>query len=191
MGTDPMGSDPMGTDPGAVERPQRASEQGAPPGSRKFSAEEMEEIRRETEQRIDEFMKRIGYTDPSRFTDGEGWRWFQYGPARGRAGIVASDPDGEMFLRAESLVMEVPADKDELFTLMRDLLEINMTLAGPTRLAINGQGVFVCATIPIVQLRPGDVPAHIHSVLATAEKFITAPDEEAKREGAKQEDNIT
>ncbi len=156
----------------------------APPVARQMSDEEIEKIRQATEQEIDDFMKRVGYANPAERTDEQGWRWFNYGSARGRVGIVASQSDGEMFLRAESLVMELPSDQESLFSLMRELLEANMTIAGPARLAINGGGVFVCATVPVVELGAGDVPAHIHSVMAIAESFGNLAAEQMQQESA-------
>ena len=151
------------------------------------SEAKLEKVRQATERQIDEFMKRVGYANPSERTDEQGWRWFDYGSAKGRAGIVVSDPGGEMFLRVESLVMGLPSDSDELASLMRELLETNMTIAGPTRLAINGEGVFVCSTMPIVELRSGDVPAHIYSVMTIAESFNNPFSEQVKQEEASQE----
>ncbi len=78
--------------------------------------------------------------------------------------------------------MELPSDREALFALMRELLEANMTIAGPARLAINGEGVFVCATVPIVELGAGDVPGHIHSVMAIADSFANLVAEQMKPE---------
>jgi hypothetical protein len=95
-----------------------------------------------------------------------------------------------MFLRAESLVMRVPSDANELLSLMRELLEANMTIAGSARLGISGEGVFVSATIPVVELAANDVPAHIHSVMAIADSFGHPPVGEVKQEGASQEQSL-
>ncbi len=159
----------------------------APPIARQMSDAELEKIREGTEQEIDDFMKRVGYTNPAERTDDQGWRWFHFGTATGRVGIVESDSDREMFLRAESLVMQLPSDKDELYSIMRELLEANMSIAGSARLAINGEGVFVCATVPIVELGAGDVPAHIHSVMAIADSFGNLAVEQMKQESTNQE----
>ncbi len=169
-----------------AKRGQATSGADAPPVWREMSAAQLEKMRQKTEQQIDEFMKRVGYANPSERTDDQGWRWFDYGSAKGRAGIVESDSDGEMFLRAESLVMKLPSDENEMLPLMRELLEANMTIAGSARLGISGEGVFVSATIPVVELAAGDVPAHIHSVMAIAESFGHPFAEEVKQEGAGQ-----
>jgi hypothetical protein len=181
----------MARDSRTSKQSQTMSKADAPPVSRKMSPAKLKRLRHATERQIDEFMKRVGYTNPSERTDDHGWRWFEFGSAKGRAGVVESDSDGEMYLRAESLVMELPSDQDMILPLMRELLEANMTIAGSARLAINGEGVFVCATIPIVELAADGVPAHIHSVMAIAEKISAPSDEEVKQEGATQEPPVT
>jgi hypothetical protein len=154
--------------PRAVKRRRAKSKVDAPSVSRRISATEHQRIRQAVELQIDEFMKKVGYSDPSKRTDEQGWRWFEFGSARGRAGLVQSESDGQVYLRAESLVMELPSDQEMIPPLMRELLEANMTIAGTARFGISGEGVFVCATIPVVELAPGDVPAHIHSVMEIA-----------------------
>jgi hypothetical protein len=176
----------MARDPRTSKQSQTMPKADAPPVSRKMSPAKLKRLRHATELQIDEFMKRVGYTNPSERTDDHGWRWFEFGSAKGRAGVVESDSDGEMYLRAESLVMELPSDQGMILPLMRELLEANMTIAGSARLAINGEGVFVCATIPVVELAGDDVPTHIHSVMAIAESFGN-PFEQVKQEGASQE----
>ena len=131
-------------------------------------------------------MKKVGYTNPSERTDDHGWRWFEFGLMKGRAGIVQSESDGELYLRAESLVMELPSEEEMVAPLMRKLLEANMTFAGPARLGISGEGVFVCASMPVAELAADDVPAHIHSVMAIAQSFGTPMTEEWNLEGIDQ-----
>ncbi len=176
----------MAKNPRTSQDDRAPSEADTPPVARKMSPAKLEKTRRATELRIDAFMKKVGFANPAERTDDQGWRWFEFGSARGRVGIVASESDGEMFLRAESLVMELPSDQEALFSLMRELLEANMTIAGPARLAINGDGVFVCATVPVVELGAGDVPAHIHSVMAIADSFGNLATEQIKQESANQ-----
>ncbi len=160
----------------AFKYSQTTSGAEAPPVWRELSATKRDKIKHTTEQQIDDFMKRVGYANPSERTDENGGRWFNYGSVQGRAGIIESDADGEMFLRVECRVMEIPSADDELFRLMRELLEANMTIAGAARLGISGESVFVCATVPLVELVPGDVPAHIHSVMTIADS-INKPSE--------------
>lgn len=129
-------------------------------------------VRKAMERQIDEFVKSTGAADPAQRTDPDGWRWFEYGSLRARAGIVEASSDGALYLRTESLVMEVPPDKDEAAALLRELMEANMHIAGPARLAVSGDGVFVCSTIPVAALAVSDVPSHIEAVVALAGKLF-------------------
>ncbi len=153
----------------AYKYSQTTRDADAPPAWRDLSESKRDKIKKATEQQIDDFMKRVGYANPAERTDENGGRWFNYGSARGRAGLIESDSDGEMFLRVESLVMELPTDEAQVLSLMHELLEANMTIAGPARLGISGDSVFVCATVPLVELVPGDVSAYIHSVMTIAD----------------------
>jgi hypothetical protein len=159
----------------------------ASPKSRKMSPAKLKRSKRAAELQIDKFMKRVGYTNPSERTDDRGWRWFEFGSMKGRAAIVQSESDGELYLRAESLVMELPSDQEMVTPLMRELLEANMTFAGAARLGISGEGVFVCASIPVAELGDDDVPSHIHSVMAIAESF-GPPMEDLNFEGMSQKE---
>ncbi len=153
----------------------------AAPKSRTMSPAKRKALRRAAELQIDKFMKRVGYTNPSERIDGDGWRWFEYGSARGRAGIVESGSDRDLFLRAESLVMKLPADQDAIFHLMHDLLQANMNIAGSARLGISGESIFACSTAPVVELAPGDIATHIHSVMALAASFVNPSGEQVKQ----------
>ncbi len=171
----------------AYKYSQTTPDAEAPPVWQTMSATKRDKIKKATEQQIDEFMKRVGYSNPVERTDENGGRWFNYGSAQGRAGIVESDSDGEMFLRVESRVMDLPSDENELVSLMRELMEANMTIAGSARVGISGEGIFVCATVPIVELVPGDVPGHIHSVMTIADRIVSPFGQVEKQEGASQE----
>lgn len=133
--------------------------------------EKRKEIRQAIENEIDEFIKQVGYANPADLTDEQGWRWFEYGSANGRAGVVESRVDQELFLRAESLVAKLPADQEAALPLMQKLLESNLDIAGSARFGIVGENVFVCATIPVAELVPEDIPNFIHSVMALADSF--------------------
>ena len=165
----------MTSDPSVLEQDQQPPD-APPPGSpRKRSAARRKMSRQAVEQQIDAFMVTVGYASPSERTDGHGWRWFEFGSAKGRVGVVQSDSDGELFFRAESLVTELPSEGDELLPLLRELLEANMTIAGSPRLGISGEGVFVCATIPLAELAADGVAANIHSVMSLADRFAGGP----------------
>ena len=122
----------------------------------------------------------MGYDNPSERTDKEGWRWFEFGSAKGRSGIV--EFDGEMYLRTEALAMELPPDKDQSNLLLRELLETNATITGAARLALNGQGVFVCSTVPVVKLTVEETFSHIHPVMEIAASVQNPFAEDVKKE---------
>jgi hypothetical protein len=137
----------------------------------KRSAAKLKRIKQAAEKQIDDFMKQIGCPDPSERTDEQGWRWFEYRSARGRAGILESESNNEMYLRVESLGTELPPDKEQALRFMREILQTNMTIPGPTRMGLSDENVYVCATIPASTLSAGDVPEHIHSVMAIAASY--------------------
>jgi hypothetical protein len=170
----------------AVARPAAAKRSAAKsnPNAPLASAAESKNTKQAVEQQIDDFMKKVGYANPSERTDENGWRWFEYKSARGRAGVVESASDGQTYLRAESLVMQVPADPNVQLSLMNELLETNMTIPGPARLGIGENMVFVCATTPIAKLGADDVPDNIHSVMKIAASFNNPPPGEVTLEEA-------
>lgn len=151
------------------------SKAAAQPAAAKESTTEPRYTKQAVEQQIDDFMKQVGYANPSERTDENGWRWFEYKSARGRAAVVDSPSDGQTYLRAESLVMQVPADPNLQLQLMHELLETNMTIPGPARLGIGENMVFVCATTPLTKLTADDVPDSIHSVMEISASFNNPP----------------
>ncbi|MCL4298467.1 MAG: hypothetical protein KJ077_22210 [Anaerolineae bacterium] len=133
-----------------------------------LSPEKRKQLKLAAEGQIDAFMRDVGYTDPAARTDEQGWRWFQMGSAEGRAGVLESD-EGELFLRAEAVVMPLPSDKELILPLMRELLELNLVMASVERLGIKNETVFVSVTRSIMELQRGDFAKFIHSVMATAD----------------------
>lgn len=151
----------------------------------KKSAARLDKMKKAAEWQIDEFMKKVGYVNPGERTDADGWRWFDFGGVKGRAGITGSNED--MFLRAEAHAMDLPSDKDRMLTVLRDLMEANMNLAGPARLGIFGESVFVAATMPFIKLTANAAQAHIQPVMEIAATLHEAYAEQLKKEGESQE----
>ena len=145
------------------------------------SAAQLEKMKKTAEWQIDEFMKKVGYVNPAERTDEDGWRWFDFGGVKGRAGITGSNED--MFLRAEAHAMDLPPDKDRMLKVLRDLMEANMNFAGPARLGIYGESVFVSSTMPFVKLTASAAQAHIQPVMEIAATLHEAYAEQAKKEG--------
>jgi hypothetical protein len=150
-------------------RSQALAEAGAPPPPTAVSPEKRQEIKQAAETQIDEFMRKVGYSNPAERTDEHGWRYLQLGSAEGRAGIAESD-GGDLYLIAEARIMPFPSDKDLILPLMRELLELNMQIAGGLRLGIKDEFVFVAAGRPVIELRSDDVAQCIHTVMSMADK---------------------
>ena len=148
-------------------RRQALAEAGAPPPPAGLSPEKRRQIKQAAEAQIDEFMRKVGYSNSAERTDEQGWRYLQLGSAEGRAGIVESE--GELYLIAESPIMPLPSDKDLILPLMRELLELNMQIAGSVRLGIKGDAVFIAVARPVIELRGGDFAQCIHTVMSMAD----------------------
>jgi hypothetical protein len=119
------------------------------------------------EAQIDAFLRKVGVTDPASQTDEKGWRHFQRGSAQGQAGVIKIEED--WYLRVESSVFPLPGDKDLLLPLMRELLELNITIPGSHRVGIQEQQVFATVTYPLTSLHTGDCAESISSVMALAD----------------------
>jgi hypothetical protein len=110
----------------------------------KLSTEDQSTLREYGDAQIDAFMMAVGYKEPARFTDKNGWRHLQLESAEGIAGITISE--NELYLHVEALVMALPSDKDLIQALMREALELNCTLPGGCSLGIRGSQLVASAT---------------------------------------------
>ena len=143
--------------------PAAADQQPAGP-----TPEELKALQIEAEAKIDAFMKQVGYNPPDR-TDETGWRYFTLGSADGRAGIVQMGT--ELFLRVEAMIMPMPSDKDLILPLMRELLNINIDLSGPTRLGIEGDNIYASLLYPVKALADEDYSNMIHWTMSLADRL--------------------
>jgi hypothetical protein len=150
-----------------AKRSQALAEAGAPQPKPGVSPAKLRQLKKAAEAQIDDFMKKVGYTNPAERTDQQGWRYLGLGSAEGRAGVV--ELDGELFLRAEAAIMKLPSDKDLILPLMRDLLEWNAVIPGLARLGIMGEAVFVSISQPVVELGSDDFAFCIHRVMKLAD----------------------
>ncbi len=155
---------PADTGPSAQEQEQAVAEQqaesGAPP--------DLATLKKHAEEMIDAFMVKVGY-NPAERTDEAGWRYFTLGSAEGRAGAI--EVDGNIFLRVEALVMPMPADKELILPLMRELLEINMSMSGPSRLGIKEDQVYTAVLYPVKALPDDDYATLIHWTMTLADQL--------------------
>jgi hypothetical protein len=150
-----------------AKRTQALTEAGAPQLQAKTSPAKLRQMKRAAEAQIDDFMKRIGYTNPTERTDPQGWRRFDLGSAAGWAGVI--EFDGELFLRVHAPIMRLPSDKDLILPLMRDLLELDDVILGSARLGIGNETVIVSIAQPVVDLGPDDFAFCIHRVMKLAD----------------------
>lgn len=121
------------------------------------------------ESEIDQFMREIGYGDPERYTDENGWRTIRKGSAIGMVGITIEEKS--VVLHAHAFVMQLPSDRDLVVPLMRELLEINATIPNESRFGINGSYVIAGITKSITKFEEDLVPYAIHNVMSLADDF--------------------
>ena len=156
--------------PGPAPAPSAAGPAPAAPAAPAMTEEQKAALDAQCKQAnefIDVFLRGVGIKDPAAITDEAGWRYLQLGSAEGRAGVML-DEDGA-YLRAESLVMSVPSDKDLILPLMRELLEMNLVIVGPVRFGIRADSVFAALQFPVAGLDQDMVARCIHSVMSVAD----------------------
>ncbi len=141
--------------------------QATAPDQPKLPPEKLAQIKHAAESQIDAFLRQLGLNDVARLTDPDGWRYFTFGSADGRAAVV--EHEGELFLHAEAVVMQLPSDKELLLPLMRELLEFNLRVAGAARLGIVRDYIFASIIQPVLQMRTEEFSHIIHLVMQLAD----------------------
>ncbi len=124
-------------------------------------------LKQKAEEQIDNFMRQVGYKNPAERTDEAGWRYFELGSASGRACV--SESEGILFLEVEASIIDLPADRDLILPLLRELLEINLMLAGEVRVGLQKQKVMCAITYPVLHLKKDDFSRCIHTVMSLAD----------------------
>ena len=155
---------PSEAGPSAQEQEQAVAAQQA----ETEASSDLAALKKHAEERIDAFMAKVGYNPPER-TDEAGWRYFTLGSAEGRAGAI--EVEGSIYLRVEALVMPMPADKELILPLMRELLAINMSMSGPSRLGIKEDQVYTALLYPVKALPDDDYGTLIHWTMALADQL--------------------
>jgi hypothetical protein len=121
------------------------------------------------EDQIDRFLGQVGL-DPAVAIDEHGWRRIGIGASNGLVGIVMQ---GDIsYLRVLGSVIELPSDRELILPLLRDLLELNNSLPGPARAAIEQNSVVVAAMMPADGISDELVGFTIHNVLSMADSLI-------------------
>jgi hypothetical protein len=144
-------------------------------GNGKLSPTERRKLKAAAEGVIDQYMLAIGCPDPAKFTDEDGWRRIIKGSAKGGASI--QEMDGQLFLRVIMEVMPLPADRDLILPLMRELLELNLNLIGSYRLGITNDTVFAGVTRHLAELDAEQLVFQVDAVAA----FADALDDDIKK----------
>jgi tetratricopeptide (TPR) repeat protein len=156
-----------------TDRPARFKESTPPqtkaPDQPKLPPEKLAHIKRAAESQIDAFLRQVGVIDVPKLTDPDGWRYFTFGSADGRTAVL--EHEGELFLHAEAVVMQLPSDKDLLLPLMRELLEFNLRVSGSARLGIVRDYVFVSIIQTVLHMRTEEFSRVINMVMQLADEL--------------------
>jgi hypothetical protein len=150
--------------PSAPKRPaRRARPLHTLRRKRKLPDAERARLRAWAGERLDAFMQKAGI-DPAQNTDSDGWRWFELGSAVGFAFV--DEVGGEVILHVAAEVMPLPADRDLIVPLMRELLELNANIWGSARFGIRNRRIYACVAVPVADLDAEDFGVFINEVMA-------------------------
>jgi hypothetical protein len=133
----------------------------------KCTKKDLAGIKKNIESQIDNFLKKVGYTDPKAITDENGIRHFEKGSVQGFALVEANKT--ELFFHVRSLIMDIPSDKELIVPLYRSLLELNLSLFGPVRIGIMNNRIFAGVSYPAEMLIENDVERFIFWLMNTAD----------------------
>ncbi|MEI6669284.1 MAG: hypothetical protein WCP29_14115 [Acidobacteriota bacterium] len=136
--------------------------------TRKWSAADKRAITKATEAEIDAFLVGAGIKDPVKLGDKRGGRYlpFEDTPAY----VCVEELEGNLYLRVESRVMELPDDRDQAFVLMNAMLDINASVPGVCRLALDEGLVVAAGAETLKALRaPDQIVQQIELVIEFAE----------------------
>ncbi len=115
----------------------------------------IDRLRRTMERDLDRFIAKAVGDKPSEFTDEAGWRNLTVYGRETRASV--DEFEGQMFLRVESAVMPLPADRDLVLPLMREALEFNNGVPGYARLATLGRVLLAIVCLPATHISRHDI----------------------------------
>jgi len=136
-------------------------------GSSRLSKGYLQEMKEGAEDYIDEFMRESGVKDPGALTDAEGHRRLKFGSAEVTAFIA--EKQGDLYLYTDAVVMELPADKELILPLMRELLEVNVAISGSFRFGVRGDKIVASFTDSLQVLEPKDIGRHIRALVSFAD----------------------
>lgn len=135
------------------------------------SPAEMEEKKQKLEKVIDKFLRGVG-VDVNQNTDERGVRFFTFGSATGMVFAVLTSND--VYLEVIAPLFEIPADKELLLPLYRELLELNDKLVGAMRIGLSGNYIAVTTAYPFAMLdlaTENEVGFLIHTTMDFADRI--------------------
>ena len=135
---------------------------------RKLTAADKKRIIKAAGAEVDAFLIGAGIKEPSRLADRRGGRYLPF--EKTPAYVCVEELEGDLYVRVEAKVMEMPSDRDEVFGLMARLLEIDGTVAGVCRLAMDDGLVIAAGAENMRALHaPEQLIQHIEMVIEFAE----------------------
>ncbi len=150
--------------------------------ARKLSAADKRAIKRATEAEIDAFLAGAGIKEPVKLADKRGGRYlpFENTPAY----VCVEELEGDLYLRVETKVQDIPDDRDQIFVLMNAMLEINASVPGVCRLALDDGLVVAAGAERLKALRaPDQIIQQIELVVEFAESAAAELKKLTRRSG--------
>jgi len=151
--------------------------------TRKLSAADKRAITRATEAEIDAFLAGAGIKEPLKLADKRGGRYLPF--EKTPAYVCVEELEGDLYLRVEAKVVEMPDDRDQIFVLMNAMLEINASVPGVCRLALDDGLVVAAGAETLKSLRsPDQIIQQIELVIEFAESAAAELKKLSRRSGA-------
>ena len=149
---------------------KKIEESGLAASSEKPEKKSLEELKKTVEADIDQFIVRMELAEnPKDLKDEEGVRHFPaFGSSEGGFARVYEN-EGQLYFKVAASVMEMPADKELILPLMRELLTINVFFPTFGRLGIMDKRVYATMTYPVELMNREDVGRTIYSVFSLAD----------------------
>jgi len=151
--------------------------------TRKLSAADKRAITRATEAEIDAFLAGAGIKEPLKLADKRGGRYLPF--EKTPAYVCVEELEGDLYLRVEAKVVEMPDDREEIFVLLNAMLEINASVPGVCRLALDDGLVVAAGAETLKSLRsPDQIIQQIELVIEFAESAAAELRKLSRRSGA-------
>ena len=136
--------------------------------TRKLSAADKRAITKATEAEIDAFLAGAGIKEPLKLVDKRGGRYLPF--EKTPAYVCVEELEGDLYLRVESKVLDLPDDREQVFVLMNAMLEINASVPGVCRLAVDDGLVVAAGAETLKSLRtPDQIIQQVELVVEFAE----------------------